>query len=145
MLFRSPDDFIFVRSGAARDVYVLGAVNAPNVIPYSQDLSLAAVIAKTGGLAQYAHSAQTSIVRGSIARPRLAVVDFKTIVKGKDTDIRLQPGDIVYVPYSPFKRIAQIADYALQEFTTTVAVNEGRNAVIRNGGPVGIAIGITGQ
>jgi hypothetical protein len=37
----------------------------------------------------------------------------------------LQPGDIVYVPYTPFRRLAQLAEDVLNQFVRTIAVNEG--------------------
>jgi hypothetical protein len=39
-------------------------------------------------------------------------------------NVRLQPGDIVYVPYTPYRMLAQLAEDVLDQFVRTVAVNQ---------------------
>jgi len=81
-------------------------------------------------------------VRGSLAQPKIAVVDYKQIVKGQAPDVLLEPGDIVYVPFTPYRTLVRYADLILKTFVQTVAVNEGARAVSRNVGPVGVNIGV---
>ena len=69
-----------------------------------------------------------AIVRGSLTEPKIAVVDYKEIVKGKAPDVLLEPGDIVYVPFSPYRTLVKYADLILKTFVQTVAINEGARA-----------------
>jgi len=39
--------------------------------------------------------------RGSLAEPQIAVVDCNAIMKGRGPDVRLEPGDIIFVPILP--------------------------------------------
>jgi protein involved in polysaccharide export with SLBB domain len=141
-IFLQPDDFIYVKSITSSDVYVLGAVTQPNIVSFSDHISLVSAIASVGGPIKYAHLSQMAIVRGSLAEPKIAIVDYKPIVRGEATDVQLEPGDIVYVPFSPFRRVGQIAEILLNEFVSSIALNEGTRAVSKNAGPVGVSIGV---
>lgn len=136
-IYLQPNDFIYLRSGLTRNVYVLGAVGMPNIVPYSEQLTLVGAILSSGGTVPYAHSTQVAIIRGSLSEPRIAQVDFKEIIKGKAQDLRLQPGDIVYVPYVPWRKLAMFAEGMLDTFVQTIASQEGYKLVYPNASPVG--------
>jgi protein involved in polysaccharide export with SLBB domain len=123
---------------------VLGAVASPNIVPYRPDMSLAATIIALGGTVPYARQSKAVIVRGGLIHPQVAEVDFKAIITGKAKDVRLQPGDIVYVPFSPYRRLMQFADEMLDQFVRTVAVNEGRNLILGEASPAEPSFGIGG-
>jgi polysaccharide biosynthesis/export protein len=124
-IYLLPDDFVFIRPAEIPSVYLIGAVNAPYVIPYSRDLSVAKAIISGGGTVKYAQQNRVVIIRGSLTQPKIAEIDYKGIVTGKVKDLPLEPGDIVYVPFSPFRRLAQLAEEILDQFVRTVAANEG--------------------
>src|SRR5262249_12715954 len=44
-IYLQPDDFVYFPSGAAREVYVLGAVAQPQAVPYNEELTLVGAIA----------------------------------------------------------------------------------------------------
>ncbi len=141
-IYLQPDDFVYLRSAVARNVYVLGAVARPNIIPFAEKISLVTAIAGAGGPVPYAYQSHVAIVRGSLAEPKIAIVDYGTIVKGKTKDVLLEPGDIVYMPFAPYRQLAIFGDQILQQFVRTIALNEGRNAVIKGAEPVGSSIGV---
>jgi protein involved in polysaccharide export with SLBB domain len=137
-IYLEADDFVFVRPSDLPNVYILGAVGA-QIVPYSRDLTLARALISGGGPVKYSMPGRVAIVRGGLTEPMIAEVDYQAIVTGKAKDVRLEPGDIVYVPYSPLRRVAQLAEDILDQFVRTVAVNEGTRVVDRNSQPVGIA------
>jgi polysaccharide biosynthesis/export protein len=139
-VYLQPDDFVYLRSVISKDVYVLGAVVLPTVVDYSDQTSLVSAIAIAGGTLEYAYLSQVAIIRGSLTHPTIATVDYKRIVKGHDVNIRLAPGDIVYVPFAPYRKLAIFAESILNQFVRTIAVNEGQRAVIRNASPVGVTL-----
>jgi protein involved in polysaccharide export with SLBB domain len=139
-IYLQPDDFVYLRSSVARNVYVLGAVGLPNVVPYSEKTSILAAISASGGTVGYAHLSQVAIIRGSLTKPRIATVDYRKILKGQSADIRLEPGDIVYVPFVPWQRISILADSILREFVSTIALNEGVRAVSPSASPIGVTV-----
>ena len=137
-LYLQAEDFVYLRSSVAKNVYVMGAVAQPNAVPYSEKTSLLAAIAAAGGTVDYAYISQVAIIRGSLTQPRIAVVDYKKIMKGQSVDVRLEPGDIVYVPFVPWQKLAIMAQSILREFVTTIALNEGTRAITPNAAPIGV-------
>lgn len=124
-VYLQPDDFVYLRSSLARNVYVLGAVAGPSVIPYTDRLSLLGALAACGGTLPYAHNSQVAIIRGSLVDPKIATVDYAAIRKGKAADVELQEGDIVYVSYVIYRKLAMLADSAVQTFVYAIGYNYG--------------------
>lgn len=131
-IYVEPDDFIYLRPGKARDIYVLGALVAPNVFGYERDFSLLAAITKAGGPLPYAYLYHVAIIRGSLTSPKIAIVDYSAIRGGRQPDIRLEPGDIVYMPFAPYRKLFQFAEQVINQFVRTIALNEGQRAVNKN-------------
>ncbi|HEY0548062.1 MAG TPA: polysaccharide biosynthesis/export family protein [Verrucomicrobiae bacterium] len=142
-IYLEADDFVFVRPSELPNVYLLGAVGA-QIIPYSRDLTLAGAVISAGGAVKYSMPSRVAIVRGGLTEPMIAEVDYQAIVTGRAKNVRLEPGDIIYVPYSPLRRVAQLAEDILDQFVRTVAVNEGTRLIDDNSRPVGIAAPIGG-
>jgi polysaccharide biosynthesis/export protein len=147
-----PDDFVFVRSVLSQEVYVLGAVNFPRAVPYSDQMTLIGALAGgngparydyfdryTGGFPRDARLSHVAIVRGSLTQPKIAVVDAGAIIKGGAPDVPLEPGDIIYVPNSPMRFVKSYLNLILDSFVTTVAANEGIRAA---GGEVGVGVSV---
>jgi polysaccharide export outer membrane protein len=143
-IYLQPDDFIYFPSSVARDIYVLGAVRTPKAVPRQHD-TLVGAISDAGGPIKNAYLSQVAIVRGSLDNPRIAVLDYNEIIKGKAANVRLEPRDIVYVPYSPYRFINKYLDLILLTFVRAVAINEGARAAEPTSAPAGVSIGITGS
>ena len=159
-IYLQPDDFVYVASVLAQEVYVLGAVKFPRVLPYTERMTLVSAIAAGSGMERYewvsaggsdpgpftkdAYLSHVAIVRGSLSAPQVAVVDYNAIVKGKARDVRLEPGDIVYVPNSPYTTLKRYFNIILNTFVTTVAANEGIRAANGTVG-VGVAVPVGGR
>src|SRR5439155_1152376 len=117
-IYLQPDDFIYMPSAAAREVYVLGAVGQPKAVAYNEELTLVGAIANALGTIRDADWWQVALVRGSLTQPRVAVVNYKAIVHGKEPDIKLEPQDIVYVPFTPWRYPYKYLDIVLQTFVS---------------------------
>ena len=52
-------------------------------------------------------------------------MDYGAIIKGKARDVRLEPGDIVYVPNSPYTTLKRYLNIIVNTFVTTLAANNG--------------------
>jgi len=145
-VYLQPDDFVYLRPAVSKgDIYVLGAVAAPNIVDYREQISLVAAISSAGGPAQYAYPSHVAILRGSVTHPTIAIFDYNQIIKGKALDVTLESGDIVYVPFSPYRFIEQFAGDILNNFVRTIAINEGQRAVLRGAGPVGVVVPLSGR
>jgi len=124
-IYLKPDDFVYVPSSAAREIYLFGAVRAPRPMPLSEQPTLVSAIAAGGGPLRDAFLSQVAIVRGSLTSPEIAVVDYNEIIKGHAPDVQLQPRDIVFVPYSPYRVLTRYVDTILNTFMFSAAANAG--------------------
>ena len=69
----------------------------------------------------------------------MTVVDYGAIIKGGARDVPLEPGDIVYVPNTPYSTLKRYLNTILNTFITTVAANEGIRA---GGGEVNVGVSV---
>ena len=120
-----------------------GAVRTPRAVA-RQHGTLVAAIAEAGGPIKNAHLSQVAIVRGSLDNPRIAIVDYGEIIRGEAPDVLLEPRDIIYVPFSPYRFLTKYLDLILTTFVRAVAINEGARAAEPNAAPAGVNIGIVG-
>jgi polysaccharide biosynthesis/export protein len=139
-IYLQPDDFIYLPSSVNQDVHVLGAVTQPRAVNFVGQLSLAQAIANAGGTIKDAYLSHVAIVRGSFTTPQIAIIDYKAVVHGEAPDVQLEPRDIVYVPFTPYRTLTRYADLILDTFVRTVGVNEGALAVSKSAGPVGVNV-----
>jgi hypothetical protein len=72
-----------------------------------------------------------AVVRGSLSQPEIAIVDYRGVTRGEATDIPLQPGDIVYVPFSPYRYIDKYIELVINTFVSAAAINAGSQAVLK--------------
>jgi hypothetical protein len=94
----------------------------------------------TGPFMRDAYLSHVAILRGSLTEPQITVVDFQAIVKGRASDVRLEPGDIIYVPNSPYTNLKRYINLVVNTFVGTVAANEGIRA---GGGASQLGVGVT--
>jgi len=151
-IYLRPDDFVYVPSALSQQVYVLGAVVAPRAVPYTDGMTLVSAMSGSAGAATMAwytpgaygvvadaYLSHVAIVRGSLSAPQMSVVDYGAIIKGKAKDVLLEPGDIVYVPNSPFSTLKRYLNTIVNTFITTLAANEG---IAAGGGDVNIGVSV---
>ena len=138
-IYLRPDDFVFIPSSISQEVYVLGAVLSPRTVPFQDPMTLISAISAANGPGPDSYPSHVAIVRGSLTKPELIVVDFNKITAGKAPNVRLEPGDIVYVPLSPYRFLTDYADLIVTTFVRTWSANEGIQTVIGTGN-VGVAV-----
>jgi protein involved in polysaccharide export with SLBB domain len=140
-IYLQPDDFVYMPPFAAREVYVLGAVFQPKAVPYNDEVTLVSAIASAGATIQDAYVHHVAIVRGSLSNPQIAIVDYRNVIEGKAENVRLEPQDIVYVPFSPYRYLSKYLNLILDTFVGAVAINEGARAAIKEeAAPTGVFI-----
>ncbi len=81
-----------------RSVTILGQVTRPGNYMLSPNLTLARLISQVGGLTSLASSNNVRVIRMNKDGIRLnALVDVQKVMKGEIEDIKLMPGDMVFV------------------------------------------------
>ena len=139
-IYLQPDDFVYLPAATAKEVYVLGAVTEPRAVPYKQGMTVAAAIASAYGTINGAYLQHVAVVRGSLSHPQIAIVDYKYVIRGQAQDIALEPHDIVYVPFSPYRYLTKYAQLVVDTFVSSAAINGGAKAVGQPAGTGGIFI-----
>ena len=79
-------------------VAVVGDVKTPHRKLWRPDLNLLDVMVDAGWTTEE-HWSNVIVIRGGMAAPRLYKVDVDGILAGNRPNVRLAPGDIVYVPH----------------------------------------------
>ena len=139
-IYVQANDLVYLRSAARQNVYVLGAVTAPNIVYFADRMTLLEAIAACGGPLEYAYQTHVAVIRGSLVNPQAAIVNFREIRTGKAKDLKLEPGDIVYIPYVPWRKLALLVEILVRDFVYTMAANEGYRAAVRNAAPLAPSI-----
>ena len=99
-----PQVGIYVVSYQSRKVLVLGEVNRPGVFQSLGRVSALEAVSMAGGFTLDAKPKTTLLVRGGLDSPELMTLNLEDVLKKGDItqNVSLQPGDILYVPVSPF-------------------------------------------
>lgn len=139
-IYLQSGDFVYVPSGAAREIYLFGAVRMPRAIALSETPTLVAAITAGGGPLRDAYLSQVAIVRGSLTHPEMAVVNYRDILEGRAGDIPLEPRDIIFVPNSPYRFLRNYVDAVINTFVFSAAANEGAAAF--GGTPAGVGVSV---
>jgi polysaccharide export outer membrane protein len=85
-------------------VYVQGEVKNPGAVKATTDLTVLKAISQVGGLTQLAAAGRVEILRGEGDKKERIKVDLDQMRKSpaENTDVRLKPNDIVFVPQRLF-------------------------------------------
>lgn len=132
-------DYIFVPSLTPRSFYVLGHVNKPGPVYFERGATLISAVAAAGGPQTDAIITKALILRGGTLHPQVAVVNLKAVMKGQEPDLKLEGGDIVWVPRSPWTKLDKYVEAVLITAAQAVAVQEGLG-VLGATGSAGVTI-----
>lgn len=105
-------DTIYIPEDTVRKIYVLGEVLRPSMYPLKENMTALSAVSMAGGPTPERGSLKgTMVIRGDPANPEKIKVDIsKMIGKGDlNQDIRLMPGDLVFVPKTSKPSMAEIA------------------------------------
>lgn len=120
--FRNPRVTVIVRSFSNQNVYVGGEVDKPGLIPLTGQVTVLQAILQAGGVKESAKEKGVVLLRNDgSGKPQVRELNLSRLVKG-NTDIVLQPFDVVYVPKS---RIAQVDKWVDQHIRQIVPVSLG--------------------
>jgi len=106
-----PGDKLYIPSSVSLEnkVFILGEVANPKVIRYRGDIRFAEALAESGIRPKGARWHGIALVRNGLSEDReLRVVNAAAIVRGRRADFKLQAGDIIYVPRTPFQTLVGV-------------------------------------
>jgi polysaccharide export outer membrane protein len=99
-----PGDIIVVPQGPPSTVLVEGEVNRPGPVPIQHDSRLLDAIALAGGMTSKADTRRITVAHAGVSGSRaldLQPLLFHGDSSNPDINVRLQPGDTIFVPNSP--------------------------------------------
>lgn len=111
-----PGDYIYIASNLTNEFFVLGAVNMPGAQGLTPNMTVVAAISRREGFTDQAWKRRVLLVRGSIGQPETRVVDVNAVLQGREPDVLIEPGDILYVSTRPWSRIEEILDRAVMDY-----------------------------
>lgn len=119
------DDVIYVPNGGERFVSVLGEVQHPGAVQLTTTSTLATVLAAAGGFAGPAgNKPHIQIVDPDEGTSR--ILSFKDVLNpDKDLEIKLRPGQIIFVPQSNLYRATYIVERLSPLITAAALVGVG--------------------
>ena len=115
----------------------------PHSEKMSGPLTVVQAIALSGGTERDAFLANVAILRGSLAHPQIAIVAVDQILIGKAPDVRLEAGDIVFVPYAPQRVLTRYVNLILDTFARTVGINAGARIISGSAAPIGVGVNVS--
>jgi polysaccharide export outer membrane protein len=121
----APGDTILITKTGV--VYVLGDVTRPGGYPMDDkgSLTLMQAVALAQGTTLTAKLGSARLVRNASSGRKEIAVNVKNVLKGRDPDIPLQSDDILYVPSSMAKTIANRTLPQIVAATTNAAIYTG--------------------
>ncbi len=124
-IYLQHNDFVYIPSSQSGNVLLLGTVKEPKSVAFRNSLSVVECLAYGKGPAEGAYLRKVVVVRGSMTQPKVATVDVQAIITGKAPNVSLRPGDIVWVPRSPFSTLSEGVELVFRDAARTIAINEG--------------------
>ena len=91
-------DYIYIAVRSEAMVSIIGSINRPHKRLWDQNLGVLELISSGLGLKEQ-YWQYGVIIRGGMENPRFYRVDIDGIMQGRCANVRLQPGDVVYVPH----------------------------------------------
>jgi polysaccharide export outer membrane protein len=91
-------DIVFVPKTDKR-IYILGEIETPGMYPYERDMTLLQAVSIAGNSNTNSNLKRVRVIRGDPANPTLLHRNVASALNGsRYVPLKLQPGDIVYVP-----------------------------------------------
>ncbi|MCK7488804.1 MAG: SLBB domain-containing protein [Anaerotruncus sp.] len=95
---KDPRCAIIVLEPRSKRYYVQGEVTRPGQYTLDQELYLTQIIPIAGGFTQFADKGSIIIIRAEGEKKIRMEIDYKKILKGKNEDVPIKPGDTIIIP-----------------------------------------------
>ncbi len=96
---KSPTVTITLKEMRSKVIHVMGEVSRPGSVPFVRGANVVSAIQAAGSyIPATANTSEIRVIRDRVTTPRVFRVDIDKIAAAEDTDMYLEPGDLVYVP-----------------------------------------------
>jgi protein involved in polysaccharide export with SLBB domain len=118
----APDDYLFFAPLGIQEIYVLGQVNRPGILPYTKTSTVLGAIVASDGFNTRANKSSVLVVRGSLSKPVGTIVNVNHILSARAPDFPLQNRDIVYVYERATARLEELVESAVTIFVRSMVI-----------------------
>jgi polysaccharide biosynthesis/export protein len=125
-IYIRPGDVIYIASALGREVYLMGEVNNQQSQPFTAGMTLVQLITgidegSGGYIEETADIERVVLLRDAMNEPAVFKINLEDILRGKEHDVFLEAGDIVYVPEKSFLFTRNLVKAMIRIFVTTFA------------------------
>lgn len=122
-------DFIYIPSSIGQPIYITGEVRRPHSLPFRGSPTLLDAVSSAQGFLSAADKTRICIVRGSLYKPEITLVNYNKILEGKVKNFNLEPGDIVHIPPTSLTKLERISTQILPFLDDILKADEIRDNV----------------
>ncbi len=97
---RRPQVTVLVKEFNSKKVFVFGEVSKPGSFTWEDGMTIVHAISQAGGLLRTASKNNVNVTRVVNGREEKLPVKMEDIVIGREKNVALRPGDIIFVPES---------------------------------------------
>ena len=90
-------DVVVIPPSRGQRISVLGQVRTPKAFAWRAGMRLSDSIAIAGGSTQEADNGDVRVVRGPLSGARVYTASLNALIAGRNHDVMLEPGDVVFV------------------------------------------------
>ncbi len=94
----NPQVTVSVAEIHSKMVYITGEIGRPGAYPIVSPMTVLQLIAKAGGLTQFANRKSIVVLRSEGAKRTQFKLDYRQLLRGQGSDLGLQSGDTVVIP-----------------------------------------------
>lgn len=125
-IYVRPGDVIYIASSLGREIYLMGEVNQQQSQPFTAGMTLTQLIAGLdAGAGGYKHDTadikRIILLRDAMNDPKVFKINLEAIMRGKEHNVFLEAGDIVYVPEKSFLFTRNLVKAMITTFVDTFA------------------------
>jgi len=96
---KSPAVTVTLKEMRSKVIHVMGEVSRPGSVPFVRGANVVSAIQAAGSfIPATADIAEIHVVRDRVTTPVVFRVDLEKIASAQDTDMYLEPGDLIFVP-----------------------------------------------
>lgn len=99
---RSPNLSCSITEYRSKQIFIFGEVQNPGTFPYRTGISVIEAFALAGGFSERANSNNTKLTRVVDGVEIQVRVPMQEIVEGRQRNLRLLPGDVIFVPETAY-------------------------------------------
>ena len=99
---KDPSVTCAIKEYNSKRIYLFGEVKNPGAFPYKSNSTVIEAIAMAGGFGPRARENQTRLSRNIDGVDVQVEIPVQDIIEGNRPNLTVLPGDVIYVPVSPF-------------------------------------------